>query len=601
MWLEALILGFLLVGLLMVLVWFILRPRFMQRQWQRLADELGGTFEPWKQDVNWPQPGVVKAKRKGHTVTLSTFIETVSAGEAVTYIPYLRLTVTARRRIERTLDLMRHWHVSLPDSGFGLSLPDPLFSNRYQITLSEPQDFAWKVFHDPDLRRRFHADVGIRSSLFMQIRGQALTFSTRARSLLFPWAGMEWRVGRLTAMIDCLVDVLAAAEEAPQEPWPLEQLTTLPEAKRAVSLGEPLGEFGLRRRRWGLSGAVFLGAGFALLLLGVFVGLANLFAGLLCTALTFPLLAFGVQASRVPDERVLAFEGGFTRHRRGKTTVVPWDEVEHIWTKRLRRRQPAPALILKQGERVLLEVGPDFPNRKQFMDILHARVLSSKAAMLEDALGMGKRLSFGPLTLDATLLHAPGRELPRDRFHRLDIRGRELLAVSSGGSRVALGDVEAVPDIPLLEALLGSVTAAEATRGGQVSRPLPEPPDTRADHRFGQVLRALHDLTASKEDTFVVLEDPSSQGFVQFLQMGPDVVLLDLPEVSLDPAARERACAFFEARGAEPVLCLDGSRTFQLDFMSDEEGREQAAETVVLLLRQVHELEGDLLLRVRTG
>jgi len=598
---EALILGLLLLSLLVVMVWFALRPRFLRNQWEKLAKELGGSFTPGKKNTNWPQPGQVKATHRGHKVSLSVFLEVVDTGDSVVHVPYIRLTITAHASLKRKLIVLRNWHLPVMGGGGGLSLPDHRFSDRYKIVLSEPQDFAMKVFHNAELRKTFSQTIGLRPRFYMHIEKRALTFSTRARNVFLPWSGIEWRIPYLLAMIDTLIDVLDAAEQAPEEPWPLTHLEALPEAAEATGLGEVQGEFTLQRVRYNVLGAVTLAIGLVLLLLAIVMMLGSNAFNLVCTGAALPFLVLGAALSRTRIERVLVYEGGLAMHRKGKTGRVAWDEIEHIWTRRLRRRKNVPTLVLKQGKRTLLKIDHTFPNRTQFLAILDERYLQPRVNRASAALKTGKKLTFGALEVDDVQLFAGEHVLPWNAITGLIVKKANLVATLQRHEEVVLGPVEDIPDVRILQALLKTQSAGSVPAGQDQRVVEAAYGEITQDPGYGVVLRHLHTFVGDSEKTFVIFENKRTKDFVQFLKLGPDGLLLDFPVHSLDMAKRERIQRFFALRGAEQEGQPEQDGVFQLEFLSDEEGLAEAAETALQVLRIVISPGPSTPLKITTG
>jgi len=98
-----------------------------------------------------------------------------------------------------------------------------------------------------------------------------------------------------------------------------------------------------------------------------------------------------------------------------------------------------------------------------------------------------------------------------------------------------------------------------------------------------------------EEGSFVIIEDPISEKFVQFGQ-GP-VLLMDLPFAELTDAEKERARHFFIGIG-EPSAGNQGIPVFEHDFGNDSSA---AVEAVVSLFQSVFRLPSETHLKVTRG
>lgn len=92
----------------------------------------------------------------------------------------------------------------------------------------------------------------------------------------------------------------------------------------------------------------------------------------------------------------------------------------------------------------------------------------------------------------------------------------------------------------------------------------------RAAENRERVRDALHRLMQrTNDDAFLVIEEPSSSKFVQFVGDAHGVIV-DMPLVNLTPAELQRAEALFAARpGLQRAKDSNGIESLQLDFAAD--------------------------------
>jgi hypothetical protein len=121
------------------------------------------------------------------------------------------------------------------------------------------------------------------------------------------------------------------------------------------------------------------------------------------------------------------------------------------------------------------------------------------------------------------------------------------------------------------------------------------------DRRFAIIEKGLEQLLEDTTNRFLIFTEPNSGHFIQFLKLGDQAVMFDLPLANLDAETFHRASSLF--RGiltSGPVLPgRDGS--YQVDFMADTQGILEASGLGVAVLDQVFLLPQECSLEVKSG
>ena len=206
---------------LAALIWWAVKPFVVAAGWRRLAGDLHLAYRPGRGFLGLPNPGQIEGTYRGREVEIRLVVETVPHADGSYRRRFMKMTLGLRTTSPRRLVVQRGWHPELPKHGEGVELPDRLFAERYAVTVSDPADLAVKVFHDEGQRQRFHASIGARGRFSLNLEGRTLELSTRSSGWFLPDRGIEWRTGVLKAILDALVEVVEAAEQAPIAPWRL--------------------------------------------------------------------------------------------------------------------------------------------------------------------------------------------------------------------------------------------------------------------------------------------------------------------------------------------------------------------------------------------
>ncbi|MDY7109306.1 MAG: hypothetical protein SYC29_11790 [Planctomycetota bacterium] len=115
------------------------------------------------------------------------------------------------------------------------------------------------------------------------------------------------------------------------------------------------------------------------------------------------------------------------------------------------------------------------------------------------------------------------------------------------------------------------------------------PPSAVADPQT-QIAEALTRLLQRSMETsgcFVIVEDRSTNKFVQFYGSTSDPLMFDVPFVEMTPEEITRAEAFFQNRDG----VTKGDLSYMMDFAREVNG---AAETAIAVFREVYLIDNDL-------
>jgi hypothetical protein len=489
--------------------------------------------------------------------------------------------------------------------GEGVPLPDRRFSEQYAITVSEPQDFAMKVFHDDGLRQSFHVSIGSRGMFYLNLKGRNLYFSTRATNWFLPNSGIEWRTSVLRAIVDTLVDVAEAAETAPTAPWSLQHLHEEPEAREDPTLGAPQAAYTIRSHGTRLTGAVILALALVLFLLSISIMTTRApTPGLICMGASLPLILVGILASRKGTERIVIFERGLTHRVGRRTQVYAWDDTKHVWGRWV-RGSLKPRYTLERVDGKRLKLSSKVANDEQLMTHVQKGTYEAQIKELLSQHRQRKPIAFGPISIEGQALTCGDQQFALDQIKALPVDFKGFLSVNIGKELIPLGKVKVdqVPDLHILNGLLTELQGESSAMSALVAEgEYADFVETYAtDRRFEIVEEGLKQLFAETDKRFVIFTEPDSGRFIQFLKLDDQAMMFDLPLANLDSETFSRASSFFHGiLTSSPVMpTRDGS--YQVDFPADTRGILEASGLAVAVLDQVFLLSQECSLEVTSG
>ena len=191
---------------------FFVKPYLAKLGWQKLADELGLQYTAEKGIIGKPSPGRLDGTNKGRTIQIFIFEEHSHTGDGDLTQYYLQFYVGLRKKLQQRLIVQKNWRRRFMHPDRGMPLPDLSFSERYAITLSEPQDFALKIFQSDSLREQFNQSLGKRAAFQLTLEKQSLFCNSRASGWLLPANSVEWRPQVLRQILNTLSAVADQAE-----------------------------------------------------------------------------------------------------------------------------------------------------------------------------------------------------------------------------------------------------------------------------------------------------------------------------------------------------------------------------------------------------
>jgi len=594
------------------IVWFFIRPHLVAQGWKRLAEELGLTYTAAKGFLGMPKPGELSGTYRGRTIKQSLYVEIIPRddGDADWRREYIQTTIALKKPVSGKVVLQKFSAMTKLSPGEGIPLPDKKFSDRYTVTASEPRDFAMKVFHSENLRKRVSETVGRRRSFYLGVEKRGLHFSSLGQNWFLPHAAIEWRTGVMKEMINTLCEVAEAAEAAPEAPGTMEHLRSEAEAQAFPTLGNPegavsFGRYGKYVTRPG--GAVIMGIALALLLL-IVVATTNddIVMRQVCFSCMAPFILYGIFASIRPRERMFVFESGLTYKRGGKTTAYRWEDIETIWQQR-RRTMPFPVYTLEMKDGKKLRLKGLMEHEAQLMKGILRGHWSTKKQELLSQHENGQPLDFGPFCIEGKELvcdNGQGFTLRSISNFTVDPRGMILVTASKktvSPGRVSLRDM---PNFHLMESLVQSLGGKKVKlEEKKAAKPAPVQPsgDYKFDPRFRLIVENLVQLMKERKEEFVIFSVPVSEHFVQFLKVGNDGVLFDLPMVGLDDETYARAVDFLDRFGSGLWARSGRDGIYQVEFLGDAAGIDEAAGLAVAVLVEVFGLGEEIQLGVEYG
>jgi hypothetical protein len=590
---------------LAALIWLAIKPLVVAAGWRRLADDLNLDYTPAKGFLGIPKPGHIKGNYRGRKVQISLAVETAPYSDGTYQYRYIQIALGLKKRSRRRLVVQKRWHTQLTEPGEGVPLPDRRFSDRYAITVSDPQDLAMKVFHDDGLRQSFQASIGPRGMFYLNLQGRNLYFSTRATNWFLPNSGIEWRAGVLRAILDTLVDVVEAAEAAPTVPWSMQHLHEEPEVREHPTLGAPQAAYTIRSHGTRLSGAVILALALVLFLLSISIMTTRApTPGLICMGASLPLILMGVLASRKGMERIVVFERGLTHRVGRRMQVYAWEDIKHVWGRWVRGALK-PRYTLERIDGRKLKLSSKVANDEQLMTFVQEGTHDAQIQeLLSDHRG-GKSIAFGPISIEGESLICGDQRFALDEIKALPVDVKGFLSVNIRKESVSLGKVKVnqVPDLHVLNGLLTELQGEWSAMSARVAEA--ECADFveayAGDRRFAIVEEGLEQLLEDIASRFLIFTEPNSGDFIQFLKLGDQAVMFDLPLANLDAETFHRASSFFHGiLTSSPVLpTRDGS--YQVDFTADAQGILEASGLGVAVLDQVFLLSQECSLEVKSG
>ena len=388
-----------------------------------------------------------------------------------------------------------------------------------------------------------------------------------------------------------------------------QEIQDLPDELTMAGLDRPIAEYTMGTKRKVLTGVLTI-------LLSVVLALSLLLAlqadslgdacpGYGLAGLALLILVFGISLLIDREVRFLVFAEGVARLKRKQIDVFRWDAVrsvkQRIWWNAGGQVRHRYTIEREDGANFTLN------DRVPFVDDLMTELekarqefeLPRQLRAYQSALP----LSFGTLTLDTRGLRYGETTIPIPEIGgaRIDwTQKKALFKVRRRGRWQALPEVDVgdTPNLTILVGVLQKIGAVKARHSAPESSQDLSGSDLSGHPHYAPVLEALREASQAAQGTFVKLV--SEPYVVQFLNVGGEALMLDVPQNHWQPTERDRAIEFFAALPSSDTRGL-GADTLNASFGGSPEELEQAAQAALALFLDVLMLDHDFELQIQLG
>jgi hypothetical protein len=155
-----------------------------------------------------------------------------------------------------------------------------------------------------------------------------------------------------------------------------------------------------------------------------------------------------VRAWRGRDLRIVVYEQGLCRTVQGKTEIVRWSDIVHVWQNTPKitgavifptSKPPWTEIELRDGQRFKFWGG--FTKPDELGTIIRGGALRSLAPVVAKAHDRGERVSFGSLDISQAGIWYSHRTLPWDQVGGVEVDEGKLVVRQKFGERVKISDL----------------------------------------------------------------------------------------------------------------------------------------------------------------